>query len=302
MIRSRCRVAVALEGPSGEHWGCRGNANRRDTSTPTHVAKARAGHVEQMYVARFLTAHERRLRPALVIAATALGLGIGIGAAVWSAGSTSAAVGRPATSVDVPAGPEKLFVVDGTAGWATRLSPDTWRVTIVSRSLVTWFADRPVRASGAASARSLVRRWSTLFTGSPPFGALLAPDGPRGHHPTSVEVTAPSYDASSGSVSFRLTPDGDESREDTAWLSRMTRARSARDGRVILFLDGSTPSGVAPPPPGPQPAALAAAYAEAQDAIAVLRRVAAGSTEQAAVAQADLAAIAHAAEPTGAGS
>ncbi len=106
------------------------------------------------------------------------------------------------------------------------------------------------------------------------------------------------YDASSGPVSLVLKPDGNESRQDTAWLSRLTRAGSARDGRVILFLDGSTPSG----PPSVTPAAsLAAALAQAQAAIATLRSVAAGTTSMAAAAQADLAAIARAAEPSSPG-
>ncbi len=139
-------------------------------------------------------------------------------------------------------GGSDLFVVDGTSGSATQSGSNSWRLALTSAT-VLWFKDRPFRGSGSVSAQSLVSTWATKFAGSPPYGAVLAPAGPSGHHPTAIKLTSPAFDSSSGVLSFTVTPDAGESTADASWLSRLTAASAKKNGRVVLFIDNSSSTG-----------------------------------------------------------
>jgi hypothetical protein len=183
-------------------------------------------------------------------AVVGMGVGLGIGAGVWSGTSAAENVYRltpphqagplsksPKTSDVVRGG--KLYVVDGKSGYTTAGPNGTWNVTFEQADSVLWFADRPARASGSMTARQLASNWKTLFLGSPPNGAMLAPSGPSGHHPTAGQITNPHYSSASNSFSVTLTPDKGETSADAAWLGKLTRSTAARNGRLILFLDPS---------------------------------------------------------------
>ncbi len=172
-----------------------------------------------------------------------LATGIGFSAAMW-AGAPVSAASTPAglTRTDTPAstGGSNLYVVDGRSGSATRTGADSWRLDLSGAS-VLWFRDRPDRGSGSESPASFVAGWSKTFVGSPPYAAVLAPAGPVGHHPTAVKLTDPTYDPTTGTTSVTLTPDQGESVADAAWLSKLTPGAASTDGRVVLFVDDSSP-------------------------------------------------------------
>ncbi len=187
-----------------------------------------------------------------------LALGVGVGAATWGGAPASGAAGltRTLTSASASAlasgsgsgsasGGSNLYAVDARSGTATRTGPNSWRLTLTGTS-VLWFKDRPFRGSGTESAATFVSGWSRNFAGSPPYGAVLAPAGPPGHHPTAVKLTDPTYDPATGATSVTLTPDKGESDADAAWLSKLTPGAAATDGRVILFVDNSSPSSSGP--------------------------------------------------------
>lgn len=182
--------------------------------------------------------HRARLLITLLVV-----LVVAVGAGIWI-GST--AVARPSTSP--PASTQTslvsggdLFVVDGTSGSALSTGAGSWTLRL-SHSNVLWFRDRPFRGSGTESAGAFVAAWSRNFGQVPPYGAILAPAGPRGHHPTAVRLTDPTFDQSTGVVSFTLVPDRGESAADAAWLSQLTVHAAPKNGRVILFVDDSGPS------------------------------------------------------------
>ncbi len=183
-----------------------------------------------------------------------LALGIGVGAAEWgSAPASGAAPAGPTRTLESASasasasasGGSNLYVVDGRSGSATRTGTNSWRINLTGTS-VLWFKDRPFRGSGTESASAFVAGWKTDFVGSPPYGAVLAPTGPPGHHPTAVKLTDPTYDPASGTTSFTLTPDKGESKADAAWLSKLTPGAAPTGGRVILFVDNSSPSSSGP--------------------------------------------------------
>ena len=187
--------------------------------------------------------HAQRGWVLLGLLAVAVAAGVGVGALVW-AGSTKAADKRPAAPAHLriktqQKGISKLFVVDGGAGSAVRSSTDTWRLTVKAVS-VLWFADRPTPDSATQSAASLAAEWKQLFTGRPPFGAVLAPSGPAGHHPTAVQITDPSWNAATQTFSVTLKPDKGESLADADWLNKLTPKGEGSNGRVIVFVDGSS--------------------------------------------------------------
>jgi hypothetical protein len=174
----------------------------------------------------------------LGVVAVAVAAGVGIGALAW-AGSSKAAVKAPVRMKLHHKGLSKLFVVDGGSGSAVRNGTGSWRLTVKDVS-VLWFADRPTPASATQSAASLAAQWRGLFPGNPPYGAVLAPSGPAGHHPTAVQITAPTWDAASHTFSVTLKPDKGESLADADWLSKLTPAGEGGNGRVIMFVDGSS--------------------------------------------------------------
>ncbi|HWI73065.1 MAG TPA: hypothetical protein VNT55_14010, partial [Baekduia sp.] len=98
--------------------------------------------------------------------------------------------------------------------------------------------DRPARTSGTQEIGAFVAGWARTFRGAAPNAAVTAPAGPRGHHPTAVDVLGASYDAAHGTVTFTLALGERRDAARAAWLARLTRATRARNGRVVLFLDG----------------------------------------------------------------
>ncbi len=171
-----------------------------------------------------------------------VGLATGIG---FSAASTPAGLTR--TGAPASTGGSNLYVVDGRTGSATPTGTDSWRLDLTGAS-VLWFRDRPYRGSGTESPASFVAGWSKTFAGSPPYAAVLAPNGPEGHHPTAVKLTDPTYDPATGTTSVTLTPDKGESVADAAWLSKLTPGAASTDGRVVLFVDDSSPVSYGPTP------------------------------------------------------
>ncbi len=179
-----------------------------------------------------------------------LATGIGFSAAMWAGAPVSAAstpAGLTRTVAPASTGGSNLYVVDGRTGSATPTGTDSWRLDLSGAS-VLWFRDRPYRGSGTESPASFVAGWSKTFAGSPPYAAVLAPNGPEGHHPTAVKLTDPTYDPATGTTSVTLTPDKGESVADAAWLSKLTPGAASADGRVVLFVDDSSPVSYGPTP------------------------------------------------------
>lgn len=187
---------------------------------------------------------QRRWRTPLVVVVTGLlGIvaGMGVGAGIWA--------GAPVSETSTPqvisartsssTGGSDLFVVDGSSGSAIEMRANTWRIALAGPS-VLWFKDRPLQGSGSESAAAFVSAWNSYFPDSPPYGAVLAPAGPPGHHPTAVKLTSPSFDPSTGIVSFTLTLDEGQSTADASWLSRLTPGAATKNGRVVLFIDDSS--------------------------------------------------------------
>jgi hypothetical protein len=188
--------------------------------------------------------NRRRTTVLVAVAGTllALGIGVGAGALIWSGGESRAmtptAQGQaPRESVHMQT--SKLFVVDGTSAWAKVDGKGEWTINFSGANKVLWFADRPARASGNITAASLAAAWKSLFQAAPPSGAILAPDGPRGHRPTAIRLLRPTYDGASDILTFELKSDRGQSAADTAWLSKLTKAGAAKNGRVVIFVDGS---------------------------------------------------------------
>jgi hypothetical protein len=174
-----------------------------------------------------------------ILAIACIGGGIGIGAALWSGGSAAAAPhGTPRLAKPRPQ-TSKLFVVDAKSAWATSDSKGHWSLRMSGLNTVLWFADRPVHASGNLTARSLVASWSHLFVGGPPNGAIVAPTGPTGHRPTAIVLSHPTFDPKTEIATFALRSDTGQKASDAAWLKGLTKARSAANGRIVLFVDGS---------------------------------------------------------------
>lgn len=238
-------------------------------------------------------AAERRRRGriiALVLLAALAGVaaGIGVGAAPWSTNSTPAAVTTAAHT---------LFVLDASSAIATNRAPRTWTISLHNTDAL-WFQDRPGRRSGTLSVSQLVEEWPRLFKGSAPNGAVLAPDGPEGHHPTAVALTRPSYDASTRTATFTITLDQGQSPDRSAWLADLTQSTAAANGRVVVFVDAAsgtlTSEPFAPPvPPSPPAVQIDAAYTAAEQSIDQLQAAAQTSGELSAQAEADLQELAN---------
>jgi hypothetical protein len=130
-------------------------------------------------------------------------------------------------------------VVDGNTGSAVSKGDGTWRLSVKGVN-VLWFADRPTPASDTQTASSLAAQWKALFPGRPPFGAVLAPNGPNGHHPTAVQISDPSWDAASKTFSVTPKPNKGETDADAAWLGKLTTSSEAANGRVVMFVDDSS--------------------------------------------------------------
>jgi hypothetical protein len=190
------------------------------------------------------THRRHRLAVALTaVVALAAGVGLGLGVDGSMRSDTRIATVSPVADV-APATPSFLYVVEGTTGSATRSGAATWRLRLSSPS-VLWFVDRPATGSGKQSAESLVAAWPQTFAGSPPNAAVLAPDGPPGHHPTAVSVTDPSYDPVTGTASFTLTAEKDDTAVAT-WLDGLAPGAEADNGRVVLFVDDGVPATLPP--------------------------------------------------------
>lgn len=185
----------------------------------------------------------RRTLAALLglVAILGFGAGVGAGAGVWAGASRPPILG-PARAQAARAGGD-LFVVDAVSGSAARSGATSWRLQLRGAT-VLWFKDRPQRGSGAQTIGSFVSAWASRFSGSPPYGAVLAPAGPSGHHPTAVALTDPAFDQQTGIASFTLTPDKGESAADAAWLSKLTPSSASKNGRLVLFIDDSNGSQV----------------------------------------------------------
>jgi hypothetical protein len=185
-----------------------------------------------LYVPR---TEERASRRSLLFLFVALlvgvGAGVGLGAGIW-AGSSHIVD----SSVRTAAPGDALFVIDADSGSATRVGTNSWRVDL-TRPTVLWFFDRPERGSGFETARVLVEGWAATFHGASPYGAILAPSGPSGHHPTAVGVGTPTFSAAQDELRFTVTPDRGESTRDAAWFSDFTPQHAVHNGRVVLFID-----------------------------------------------------------------
>jgi hypothetical protein len=187
--------------------------------------------------------NRRRTTVLFAIAGTLLALGIGVGAGplIWPGESRAMTptVRAQAPRESVHMQTSKLFVVDGMSAWAKVDGKGEWTINLSGANKVLWFADRPARASGNITAASLAATWKSLFQAAPPSGAILAPDGPRGHRPTAIRLLRATYDGARDILTFELKSDRGQSATDTAWLSKLTKAGAAKNGRVVIFVDGS---------------------------------------------------------------
>jgi hypothetical protein len=188
--------------------------------------------------------NRRRTTVLVAVAGTllAVGIGVGAGALIWAGGESrattpTARVQAPRKSVHMQT--SKLFVVDGTSAWAKVDGKGEWTINFSGANKVLWFADRPARASGNITAASLAATWKSLFQAAPPSGAILAPDGPQGHRPTAIRLLRPTYDGASDILTFELKSDRGQSATDSAWLNKLTKTGAAKNGRVVIFVDGS---------------------------------------------------------------
>src|SRR5690606_23489898 len=82
---------------------------------------------------------------------------------------------------------QNLYVIQAEAGWAERGPEGHWEITIENAPKTLWFNDRPARDSGEMDTAVFVHQWNKIFATSPPNGAIVAPDGPDGEHPTAFE-------------------------------------------------------------------------------------------------------------------
>jgi hypothetical protein len=169
-----------------------------------------------------------------------IGAGVGIGAGIWAPSRHG-----PSSTLTSTSTGSALFVIDADSGSATKVAANSWRVALADPT-VLWFYDRPQRGSGFESPAVFVDSWAGTFHGSVPYGAILDPSGPSGHHPTAIGVRSPQYSASGRVMSFTVTPDRGESARDALWFAAFTSSRSKSDGRVVVFVDNGNlvcPSG-----------------------------------------------------------
>lgn len=185
---------------------------------------------------------------ALLVLVAILGYGAGVGtSSLIRPGARVAPLIRALALGAAAKSGGDLFVVDAIAGSAIKSGADSWRLQLRGAT-VLWFKDRPQRGSGAEAIGSFMSTWASRFLGSPPYGAVLAPGGPNGHHPTAVALTDPAFNQQTGIASFTLTPDKGESEADASWLSKLTPNSASKNGRLVLFIDNAGGSPYVIPP------------------------------------------------------
>ena len=190
-----------------------------------------------------MTSTQRWSVLALVLLA-AVGVGVGIGATIWSgkhsaAGRIAAAPARrhvntPTRATEATA---DLYSIEAASGWVTKVADNRW-VLSLRQPRVTWFADRPARASGTTTPSRLAAAWPRLFFGSAPNGSIVAPDASDGERPTALVINKPH--AQPGLMSFDISTDQGTSDAARTWMSSLTKARSAQNGGIAFFIDDSS--------------------------------------------------------------
>jgi len=214
-----------------------------------------------------------------LIAVIAVATGLAAGAALW-AGSDDDGGGDPASV----AAASDLYVVDGRLASARSTGPGTLEVGLEGAA-VLWFSDRPARLHGNRPVRQFVAQWPSTFGTDPPNAAVLAPSDEQSRPPLAVELQRPHFDRSTGVVRFVLRPERGSKDRAARWLATLHRAARSGLDRLVLFVD----NGVLPgPAPGP---AVAAAFAEGEQAIGVLQSAVAGGGTLSAQAAEDLEAL-----------
>jgi len=99
------------------------------------------------------------------------------------------------------------------------------------------FADRPLRQASIVATSGFVAGWAREFRGSPPNAALQLDDAPASHDVALLELRDPSYDARTGTLSYRVK----HLKEVGTGLARLKRLAdpsvARRFGRATLFID-----------------------------------------------------------------
>jgi hypothetical protein len=143
-----------------------------------------------------------------------------------------------AASAAATAAASNLLVLNAERGSLVPRGADRFDLTLrgVDRH-VTWFADRPRRAAGTASVRTLVRDWADLgFLRDRPNAAIELPDGASGADTLVVELGRPRYDRRADTLRLRV-------RRITTTASIGGHAKGVdrrlprRFGRTSLFVD-----------------------------------------------------------------
>ena len=221
-----------------------------------------------------------------LIAVGALIAGLAAGAALWA--GSDAGDDEPTAAAGAAAAGD-LYMVEGRLVSSRTSGSGTLEVDLEGAT-VLWFSDRPARLHGNRPIARFVAEWPATFGADQPNAAALAPSDERSPSPVVVELEPPTFDRSSGVASFVLRPQGgSESPGARRLTTALDEARSQR-GRLVLFVDSGVPLPSSPPSPS-QATEVAAAFAEAQQAINVLQTVAAGGGTLSATAEADLEAL-----------
>lgn len=149
------------------------------------------------------------------------------------------AAGWPAAaSAGTTAATGDLLVLNADRGSLVPRGSDRFDLTLrgVDRK-ATWFSDRPRRAAGTTSVRTLVRDWAKLgFLRDRPNAAIELPDGAAGADTLIVELGRPRYDRATTTLRIRV-------RRITTTASVGGHAQGADRrlprsfGRVSLFVD-----------------------------------------------------------------
>jgi uncharacterized protein YjbI with pentapeptide repeats len=142
----------------------------------------------------------------VLIAATGMYLVAGRTSSSAASSRTSTSHGRGRPSVGRVS---MLFVSSARSGRFVRVpgSADVYTLKLAGLDRdVVWFADRPARVAGTEPAAGFVAHWKAYgFETSPPNAALVLDAGLAGQDTVVGQLSAPSFDATSGIVTASFT-------------------------------------------------------------------------------------------------
>jgi hypothetical protein len=164
-----------------------------------------------------------RLVPFLLLAVSAGGV---LAVAVSTGAQTPAASEEAAAS-------EYLFVQQAAGGTIAPADDGAWTLTLTGVFPQTvYFTDRPVRQAGAIPTAELLVLDDLFTADNPPNAAIVLADiASERDDVLVVELLAPAYDPTAGTLRYTVTPVEWNNQADPFWPGEF--------GHVTLFIDGT---------------------------------------------------------------